>query len=204
MRYKSHYATIMKLGTPIILGQLGNVILGFIDTMMVGHYSADALSAAGFVNNIFNLGILALIGFSYGATPIIGAFYGRKDVNNVGAAFKDSIYANTLCGTFIFLIYTLLYINIDNLGQPQELLPIMRPYFLTLLLTFPFITLFNSFKQFTDTVAATKTAMWVILIGNICNVIFNYLFIYGKAGTSIFNTPDRRYGGAKIDIGLLY
>ena len=182
MRYKSHYATIMKLGTPIILGQLGNVILGFIDTIMVGHYSADALSAAGFVNNIFNLGILALIGFSYGATPVIGAFYGRKDVNNVGAAFKDSIYANTLCGTFIFLIYTLLYINIDNLGQPQELLPIMRPYFLTLLLTFPFITLFNSFKQFTDTVAATKTAMWVILIGNICNVILNYLFIYGKAG----------------------
>ncbi len=172
----------MRLGTPIILGQLGNVILGFIDTIMVGHYSANALSAAGFVNNIFNLGILALIGFSYGATPIIGAFYGRKESDNVGLSFKNSIYANTLCGIIIILIYTLLYINLDNLGQPQELLPIMQPYFATLLMTFPFIILFNSFKQFTDTVAATKTAMWVILIGNVCNILLNYLLIYGKAG----------------------
>ena len=182
MRYKSHYSTIMKLGTPIILGQLGNIILGFIDTIMVGHYSANALSAAGFVNNIFNLGILTLIGFSYGATPVIGAFYGRKECDNVGAAFKDSIFANSLCGIIILLIYTLLYINLHKLGQPNELLPIMQPYFFTLLISLPFIVLFNSFKQFTDTVAATKTAMWVILIGNVSNIVLNYLLIYGVAG----------------------
>lgn len=182
MRYKSHYSTIMKLGTPIILGQLGNIILGFIDTIMVGHYSANALSAAGFVNNIFNLGILTLIGFSYGATPIIGAFYGRKESDNVGAAFKDSIFANSLCGIIIILIYALLYVNLHNLGQPEELLPVMRPYFFTLLLSIPFTVLFNSFKQFSDTVAATQTAMWVILIGNVSNIVLNYLLIYGIAG----------------------
>lgn len=182
MRYSSHYSTILRLGTPIILGQLGNVILGFIDTIMVGHYSAGALSAAGFVNNIFNLGILALIGFSYGATPVIGAFYGRKEVDNVGASFKDSIFANSLCGILIIVIYSILYMNLGNLGQPSELLPIMRPYFFTLLLSLPFIVLFNSFKQFTDTVAATKTAMWVILTGNITNIILNWLLIYGIAG----------------------
>ena len=76
-RYSKHYSTIIRLGTPIVLGQLGNVILGFIDTIMVGQYSGAALSAAGFVNNLFNLGIFAMLGFSYGATPIIGAFYGK-------------------------------------------------------------------------------------------------------------------------------
>lgn len=181
-RYKRHYGIILRLGTPIILGQLGNVILGFIDTMMVGHYSAEALSSAGFVTNIFNLGIVAMIGFSYGATPIIGAHYGRKEHNNVGASFKDSIYANILCGAIIFAAYLLLYINIGNLGQPQELIPTMRPYFLTFLLALPFIAFFNCLKQFTDTVAATKTAMWVILTGNITNIILNYLLIFGVAG----------------------
>ena len=101
MRYKPHYSSILRLGAPIVLGQLGNVILGFIDTMMVGHYSAEALSSAGFVTGIFNLGIVALIGFSFGATPIIGAYYGRKENDNVGAAFKDSIYANLLCGVLV-------------------------------------------------------------------------------------------------------
>ncbi len=181
-QYRTHYGIILRLGAPIVLGQLGNVVLGFIDTIMVGHYSANALSSAGFVNNLFNLGIIAILGFSYGATPVIGAYYGRKENNNVGKAFKDSIWANSLFGTIIICIYTLLYINIDKLGQPEELLPLMRPYYMTILLSLPFTILFYSFKQFTDTVAATKTAMWVIIIGNLTNIILNYLLIYGIAG----------------------
>lgn len=181
-RYKKHYSTIIRLGTPIVLGQLGNVILGFIDTIMVGQYSGASLSAAGFVNNIFNLGIFAMLGFSYGATPIIGAFYGRNDNDNVGHSFRDSIWANTIFGILVITAYSLLYINLDNLNQPEELIPLMRPYFLTLLASLPFVVLFNSFKQFTDTVAATKTAMWVIIAGNITNIVLNYLLIFGVCG----------------------
>ena len=179
--YISNYKKIIRLGTPIVIGQLGNVILGFIDTMMVGQYSANALSASGFVNNLFNLGIIALLGFSYGATPIIGAYFGRKENDNVGASFKDSIWANSIAGLVVFGIYSVIYFNLGRLGQPEELLPLMSPYFLTLLFSLPFTTMFNTLKQFTDTVAATKTAMWVIMIGNVTNIVLNYLLIYGVA-----------------------
>ncbi len=192
-KYLSNYKKIIRLGTPIVIGQLGNVILGFVDTIMVGHYSADALSASGFVNNLFNLGIITLLGFSYGATPVIGAYFGRKENNNVGAAFKDSLWANSIAGATICLIYTIIYLNLHNLGQPEGLLPLMAPYFLTLLFSLPFTTLFNTLKQFTDTVAATKTAMWVIMIGNITNILLNYLLIYG---ISVF--PEMGLTGAGI------
>lgn len=191
--YLSNYKKIIRLGTPIVIGQLGNVILGFIDTIMVGQYSGEALSASGFVNNLFNLGIITLLGFSYGATPVIGAYFGRRENDNVGAAFKDSLWANSLAGIIIFGIYTIIYFNLHNLGQPEELLPCMRPYFLVLLLSLPFTTLFNALKQFTDTVAATKTAMWVIMTGNITNIILNYLLIYG---ISIF--PELGLTGAGV------
>lgn len=191
--YLSNYKKIIRLGTPIVIGQLGNVILGFIDTIMVGQYSGEALSASGFVNSLFNLGIITLIGFSYGATPVIGAFFGRKENDNVGAAFKDSLWANSLAGVIIFGIYTITYLNLHNLGQPSELLPLIRPYFLVLLLSLPFTTIFNAFKQFTDTIAATKIAMWVIMIGNIINIILNYLLIYG---ISIF--PELGLTGAGV------
>ena len=178
-KYITNYKKIIRLGTPIVIGQLGNIILGFIDTIMVGRYSAEALSASGFVNNIFNLGIIALLGFSYGATPVIGAHFGRKDNVNVGASFKDSIFANAIAGVIICAIYTQLFLNLHNMGQPEELLPLMRPYFLILLLALPLTVMFNTFKQFTDTVAATKVAMWVIMSGNIINIVLNYLLIYG-------------------------
>ena len=192
-KYITNYKKIIRLGTPIVIGQLGNIILGFIDTIMVGRYSAEALSASGFVNNIFNLGIIALLGFSYGATPVIGAHFGRKDNENVGASFKDSIFANTIAGAIVFAIYTLLFLNLHNMGQPEELLPLMRPYFFILLLTLPLTTIFNTFQQFTDTVAATKIAMWVIMTGNIINILLNYLFIYG-----IWIFPELGLTGAGI------
>lgn len=181
-RYKIHYGIILRLGGPIILGQLGNVILGFIDTIMVGNYNANALASAGFVNNIFNLAIVAMLGFSFCATPVIGAYYGRKEHDKAAGAFKDTIWANILFGAIVMAAYILLYINIDNLGQPKELLPMIRPYFMTLLLSLPTVIIFNSLKQFTDTVGATQTAMWIILISNFTNIILNYLLIFGAGG----------------------
>ena len=76
----------------------------------------------------------------------------------------------------------MLYFNLDNIGQPDELLPYMRPYYLVLLASLPFVMLFNAFKQFTDSITETRTSMWILLSGNLLNIIGNYILIYGKMG----------------------
>ena len=63
--YKQHYKALFALGLPIIIGQLGIIIIGFADTLMVGHYGTSELAAASFVNNMFNLAIIFATGFSY-------------------------------------------------------------------------------------------------------------------------------------------
>ena len=45
---------------------------------------------------------------------------------------------------------TVLYFNVGNLGQPEELIPLIKPYYLVLLASLVFVMLFNGFKQFTD------------------------------------------------------
>ena len=79
-------------------------------------------------------------------------------------------------------IMWLVYLNIGNMGQPQELLGLMRPYFLTLLFSIPFILLFNAFRQFADGITDTKTSMWILLTGNVLNIVGNYMLIFGKCG----------------------
>ena len=78
--YKHYYSSILKLGLPIMLGQLGVIVTGFADTVMVGHYSTEALASASFVNNVFTLVMVACMGFSYGITPIVGALFALGDV----------------------------------------------------------------------------------------------------------------------------
>ena len=69
MHKKHHYRELLSIGFPIIIGQLGTIILGFADTLMIGHHSTPELAAAGLVNNIFGLVFVSYMGFTYGLTP---------------------------------------------------------------------------------------------------------------------------------------
>ncbi|WP_321425675.1 MATE family efflux transporter [uncultured Bacteroides sp.] len=191
--YKEHYKALLRLGIPIVIGQLGMIILGFADTMMVGHHSTIELAAASFVNNLFMLAIIFSTGFSYGLTPIVGSLFGKGDETGAGQALKNSIVANTLVALLITVIMFVVYLNIHRFGQPEELLPFIRPYFLVLLATLIFVLIFNSFKQFADGITDTKTSMWILLWGNGLHIILNYLLIYG-----VFGLPELGLMGAGV------
>ena len=180
--YKNHYKALLYLGIPIVIGQLGVIILGFADTLMVGHYNTESLGAASFVNNVINLIIIFCTGFSYGLTPIVGGLFGRKRFEEAGQALKNSLWANVLVGILVTFIMLIVYWNVERLGQPEELIPLIKPYFLVLISSLIFVMIFNGFKQFTDGITDTKTAMWILLGGNLLNIIGNYLLIYGKLG----------------------
>lgn len=178
----SHYHALIRLGIPIIIGQIGIIVLGFADTLMIGHHSTNELAAASFVNNMFTLVIIFATGFAYGLTPIVGSLFGQSQTQHIGRVLKNSLCANTLIAVGLMAVMGILYANLHRLGQPEELLPLMRPYFLVLLASLPFVLLFNGFKQFADGITDTRTSMWVLLGGNVINIAGNYILIYGKLG----------------------
>lgn len=180
--YPYHYRSLLSLGIPIMIGQLGMIVLGFADTMMVGHHSTTELGAASFVNNIMNLVIITATGFSYGLTPIVGGLFGREELPQAGKALRSALLANLMAGAIMMAALAILYFNVGNIGQPKELLPYIRPYYLVLLASMPFVMLFNAFKQFTDSITETRTSMWILLSGNLLNIVGNYVLIYGKLG----------------------
>lgn len=180
--YKKHYKSLIFLGVPIIIGQVGQIVLAFTDTLMIGHHSTEELGAASFVNNMFNLIIIFSTGFSYGLTPIIGHFFGNKDTNSIGRMLKNSLFANTIITVLLTGIMIIFFFNIEKLGQPIELIPLIKPYYLILLSSLLFIMLFNAFKQFADGITDTKISMWIMLTGTMVNIIGNYILIYGKLG----------------------
>ena len=178
-----HYRTLLSIGIPIMIGQMGMIVLSFADTMMVGHHSTTELGAASFVNNIMNLAIITGTGFSYGLTPIVGALFGRGEHAGAGQALRCSLLTNTLAAVAMMAVLLVLFFNLGNIGQPAELLGYMRPYYMVLFASLPFVMLFNAFKQFTDSITLTRTSMWILLSGNLLNILGNYIFIYGKCGS---------------------
>ena len=179
---KHHYRELLSIGFPIIIGQLGTIILGFADTLMIGHHSTPELAAAGLVNNIFGLVFVSYMGFTYGLTPIIGKLYGEERTDCIGQKVRNSFFANMLTGAIFTAVLILLYLNLAHIGQPEELLSLIRPYFLVNLASVLFMGIFFTMKQFLDGIGKTKVAMWAMIGGNVVNILGNWVLIYGVAG----------------------
>lgn len=177
-----HYKEILTIGIPIVIGQLGTIVLGFADTLMIGHHSTQELAAAGLVNNIFSLALLFYLGFSYGLTPIVGRLFGMERKDEIGQKVKNSLVANMLIGVLLTIVMTVLYFNLGHIGQPEELLPLIRPYFLVNLVSILFVGIFNTLKQFFDGIANPRIPMWMMVLGNCVNILFNWFLIYGVCG----------------------
>ncbi len=191
--YGTYYRQLARLGLPIVAGQAGMILVSFADNVMVGHYSTEALASASFVNNVFNIAILTCIGFSYGITPLAGALFGREEKAAIGRLVRNGLLLNVIFSLMITGVMTLVYFQLPDLGQPEELLPTIRPYFLLYLAGILPISLFNVFGQWSYGIKRTGMPMWIILGANLGNVVGNYLLIYGN-----FGFPELGLTGAGI------
>lgn len=179
---KSHYRSIIRLGLPILVGQVGLVVLMFADTAMVGHYDTDSLAAASFVNNLFNMALFTIMGFALGITPILGAQYTRGEKREMGATLRVGVVANVAFTILVTAIMTAVYFNLDRMGQPEKLLPLIRPYYVLYLIGMIPMSLFNVFAQWSYARGNSQLPMWVMLSANTLNILGNWLLIYGHWG----------------------
>lgn len=179
---RATYLQIIRLGLPILIGQLGMIVVGFADTKMVGLYSTEALASASFVNNLFNVCIFACVGFTYGLTPLVGSLFTQGRFRAIGSLLRNGVAVNIAFALLLTAVMTVVYFNLHRMGQPEELLPVMRPYYLIYLSGVVPVALFNVFAQWAYAIQRTRMPMWIILGANVLNIAGNWLLIYGHWG----------------------
>ena len=83
-------------------------------------------------------------GFSYNLTPLIGQNLAMNKKIVIGGWLKNSLVANMTTTLLLIAVLLGIYLNLDSLGQPEELLPLIRPYFAVSLVSILFVMLYNS------------------------------------------------------------
>lgn len=191
--HKKNYTELFKLGLPILVTQVGIITVSFADTIMVGKYGTHELASAGFVNNLYLVATVSLIGFAAGMTPVVGAFFGNRELENAGEAWKKGLVLNVLLSLAVTLIMGVLYFFLPRLNQPEELMPLIRSYYLIILATILPGSIFGCCQQTANGLTDTAMPMWIMIGGNLVNVSCNYLLIFGK-----FGLPEMGLTGAGI------
>lgn len=187
------YKTLFRLGLPVLVTQLGNIVVSMADTMMVGAYGTRELAAAAFVNNLFIVPIVMQMGFAGGVTPLVGALFGAKKFTEAGSMLRVALKLNMILALLVLLVMGSLYFALPHMGQPPELLPLIREYYLIVLGSVILASLFYPGMQMAMGVTDTLSPMLIIVACNILNCIGNYLLIFGH-----FGCPELGLNGAGI------
>jgi MATE family multidrug resistance protein len=172
----------MQLAYPVMLGQLGHVLVGFADNIMVGELGAAHLAAVSLANSVAFIAFSIGIGFTLAITPLVAEADGERNAQNGNAYFQHGILMSLVLGFLLCAVLFLLKPLMSNLSQPTEVLVYALPYFDIIAFSMVPLLVFQAYKQFADGMSQTKYAMRAAIIANLINVALNYVLIYGKFG----------------------
>jgi len=164
-----------------------------VDTMMVGDYGTRELASAAFVNNLFLVPMVMQMGFAGGVTPLIGALWGAGKHREAGSMLRVALRLNVALAIMICAVMASMYFALPHMGQPPELLPLIREYYLIVLVSVIIGSVFYPCMQMAMGVTDTLTPMVIIVVANLLNCVGNYMLIYGH-----FGAPELGLNGAGL------
>lgn len=162
-----------------MLGQLGHVLVGLADNIMVGQLGAAPLAAVSLGNSLVFIALSLGIGFSFAITPLLAEADGAGDIEEGKSYFHHGIIMCFLNGIFLFLLLLVAKPVLYYLDQPPEVVDLAIPYLNIVAFSMVPLMIFQAYKQFADGLSQTKYAMYATILANVVNILFNYLLIYG-------------------------
>lgn len=183
--YGSQKDRIKKLlitGWPIIAGQVGLVLMGVADTIMVGKIGYIPLAAAGLSVSIFFLISIFGLGLITATASLVSSERARKNDKYLPFFLRDSILIGLITALLLFVIMLGIIELLPYMNQKPEVVAQAKPFlFLLALSIFP-MNLYMSGKNLCDGYFLTLSPMIITFGALLLNIFLNWLFIYGHWG----------------------
>lgn len=182
MKLRDHYKLNFHIAAPVMIGQLGHIMVGVADSIMVGQLGTYQLAAVGLGNSVFSIVMVFGLGIAFGITPLVAKADGMNRRHLQGVLLRHAFWVNLLISLLLVGLLLAVAPALHIFGQDPAVLPYAESYLMVLSTSLIPLMTFTTFKQFAEGLADTRTAMVIIVGCNLLNVLLNYLFIFGNWG----------------------
>jgi MATE family multidrug resistance protein len=175
---KAELAPLIRLAVPLMVGLTAALLIGVVDTVMISPLGTVPLAAAGVTTAVLIILISALWGLLTVISVQISQAQGAGDPSRVALAVRSGLLLCLLGGGLSAVVMITVYPLLGPLGQPQEVLDILLPYWVSMSVWIIPFTLFFGLKALFDAVDWPWTGLGLSYIGVIVNIPANYTFIH--------------------------
>jgi MATE family multidrug resistance protein len=181
MTLKEHLRKNIVLAVPVMVGQLGHIMVNVSDSMMVGRVGVIPLAAATFAGAIYTLLLLFGLGVSYAITPLVAA-ENPANKSRLMQFLQNGFIMNLVLGIILSVIGFSLSYFLDYFGQEPEVAAQAKPYLRIMSWSIVLVMIFQNFRQYAEGLSDTVSPMIVSIIGNLLNILLNWVLIFGHWG----------------------
>jgi len=178
--YRAQYGVSLKLAYPVMVGQLGQILVSVADSIMVGKFLGTIpLAAISLAVSILIIPMVFAIGVAFGLTPLVAGADGKEDPAEAVKYFKNGLVLNSILGLLVYGVLAIFAQFAHLLGQDERVVSEAMPYLHIVGFSIVPMMAFFAFKQFAEGLSDTKAGMRVSLVANLLNILLNYPLITG-------------------------
>lgn len=194
--YRQDMRETLRLSIPIVIAQLGVVLMGVTDNLMIGRIlGAVPLGAAGIATSVtFMIGSIGLGGLMIGSA-LISQAKGKGTPGEVNRLYRAGIRVAWLLSLTLGVVCALLAWQFQIFGQTPDVTRMARPFVLILTLSNIPLLLFIAIRQLCDGLSRPKVTMYITISALVLNAVLNYFLIHrlGLIGAALGTLLARCY-----------
>lgn len=195
---KSEVSTLLKVGSPVILAQLLQMSMSFVDTVMAGRLSPEDLAAVAVGSSVLLPFIVLCMGCMMAVTPIIAQNVGARKLKEIGKNARQVLWLSQILALPSFFVLRNLDVALVMIGVTEDIIPISSGYLKAISWGIFPVYAYAALRYVSEGLSVTRPAMYVALIGVLVNIPANYVLMFGKLGFPRLGAVGTGYASAIV------
>jgi len=180
--YPAEVRALTRLAGPVVMTQLAQISLGFVDTVMVGRLGPDQLAGVALGNTVFFALIIMCMGVVMAVGPMVSQAFGAGTDEPIGRSVRQGLWLSlVLAAGFTLVVWNIRPVLLA-LGQDPVIVERSVAYLRAIVWgAFPFLG-YSAFRSFVEGVSRPRPVTVIAFFGVGLNVFANWVLMYGKLG----------------------
>jgi MATE family multidrug resistance protein len=182
MSFAAEARRLASLAIPVCATQVGSMLLGFVDTILLGRLSVDALAAASLAN-VWIFGTLMFAnGVVFGIDPLITQAHGAGDGRGAARALQQGLVLSLALSVPVALLWAATDRFLILAGQDPDLARGALTFTVVQIPSIPCFLAYSVLRQYLQGRELVRPALWIMLVANVFNAGAAWALIFGKLG----------------------
>ncbi|NBC25516.1 MAG: MATE family efflux transporter [Bacteroidetes bacterium] len=197
-RVAAETGLLMKIGGPVIITQLLQISMSFVDTIMAGRLSPEDLAAIAVGTSVLMPLVVLCMGCLMAVTPIVAQNVGGRNLSVIGKNARQVLWLSQILALPAFFILRNLDFIFVLLQVTDEIIPIASGYLNAISWgIFPAFA-YGALRHFNEGLSVTRPAMYIAIIGTLINIPANYVLMFGAFGFPTLGAVGTGYASSVV------